>query len=157
MVPEEAAVRAAEPIVREFRLALKGLRDSVRGVPDAEWTRAEQPGDSFPRQACHLLLALEAYLDGHRVKLGRRYGVPVESFHRSVVRFPSRQQVLEQIAEVDAKVEGWVLRFARRAMAGGPKRHNPLNVVVYTLRHTVVHLAYLRREMYQRGIRRPRY
>lgn len=154
---EEIVDRVAQPLVSEFRAALKGLRDSVSAIPDVEWVADVKPGDCLPRHACHLLFSIEAYLDGHRVKMGQRYGVPVESLHKVVERYPSQADVLRHITAIDERIDGWVRKFARKAMTGKRKQHNPLNRVVYVLRHAIVHLAYLRREMYRRGIPRPRY
>jgi|TARA_Y100000310_G_C20665717_1_gene807361 hypothetical protein len=41
---EEGQVVAcvAEPIVQEFRLALKGLRDSIEAIPEEEWHLADR-------------------------------------------------------------------------------------------------------------------
>jgi hypothetical protein len=156
---EELVERAAEPVIREYRLAFRGLADSIWAIPEAEWTRGDRPGDVPVRQAAHLLFACVAYGGGHRLKHGQRFGVPVESFQKIVPAeaMPDRQAVLDWIPEVEGLVVGWVTRCARQALTGTRKAHSPLNVPVYVLRHTVVHLAYLRREMYRRDIPRPRY
>ena len=157
MTEDEIVERTAEPIAREYKLALEGLRNSVKGVPEEQWGVAQRPGDAFPRHACHLLFGIEASLDGHKVKHGQRYGVPVESFQKRVDAYPSRDSVLAHIDEIEGKIDGWVTKFARKAMTGARKQHNPMNRVAYMLRHTAVHLAYFRREMYHRGIPRPVY
>lgn len=156
---DELIERAAEPLIREYRLAFKGLADSIRAIPETEWTQGDRPGDVPIRQAAHLLYACVAYGGGHRLKHGQRFGVPVESFHALVPAeaMPDRQAVLDWIPEVEELILGWIEESARKALTGTRKAHSPLNKPVYVLRHTVVHLAYLRREMYRRDIPRPRY
>jgi hypothetical protein len=159
MVDQEIIDRVSEPILREYRLAFQGLRDTIEAIPDDEWIRGESKGDVPVRQACHLLRGCEAYSSGHRVKMGQRFGVPVDSFKRVVQEadYPSRDAVLAYVDDVEAQIAAWVPEVARQALSGAPKVHSPLNRVVYLLRHTVVHLAYLRRELYKRGLERPPY
>jgi hypothetical protein len=150
--------RVSEPILREYRLAFQGLRDTIRAIPADEWTKGDRPGDVPVRQACHLLGAAEGYA-GHRARAGTRFGVPVESFGRIVAvdAYPSREAVLAYLEDVERRIEAWVIEKTRQALSGKKKVHSPLNRVLYLLRHTVVHLAYLRRELYARGIDRPEY
>jgi hypothetical protein len=159
MLEQDIISRVSEPILREYRLAFQGLRDTISATPDDEWVRGETKGDMPVRQACHLLRACKAYSSGHRVKMGQRFGVPVDSFKRVVEEadYPSRDDVLAYVDDVEAQIDAWVPEVTRQALSGKPKIHSPLNRVIYLLRHTVVHLAYLRRELYKRGIDRPRY
>jgi hypothetical protein len=159
MVDQEIIDRVSEPILREYRLAFQGLRDTIAAIPDEEWIHGETKGDIPVRQACHLLRACEAYSSGHRIKMGQRFGVPVDSFKRVVDKadYPSREAVLAYVDDVEAQIAAWVPEVTRQALSGAPKVHSPLNRAIYLLRHTVVHLAYLRRELYKRGIDRPRY
>lgn len=159
MLDQEIIDRVSEPILREYRLAFQGLRDTIAAIPDDEWIRGETKGDFPVRQACHLLRGCEAYSSGHRVKMGQRFGVPVDSFKRLVKEtdYPSRDDVLTYVDDVEARICEWVPEVTRQALSGAPKVHSPLNRVIYLLRHTVVHLAYLRRTLYKRGIDRPRY
>ncbi|MFH1567222.1 MAG: DinB family protein [Gemmatimonadota bacterium] len=155
---EEVVDRASEPLLREYARAWKGLADSIRAIPDGEWRKGDKPGDVPARQACHLLFACNGYA-GHRRRIGARFGVPVESFGRAVAPedYPTREAVIAWIPEVEEHVAQWVRACTRKALTGARKRYSPLNTPVYVLRHTAVHLAYLRREMYRRGIPRPRY
>lgn len=158
MVDQDIVDRVSEPILREYRLAFQCLRDTIAAIPDDEWTRGETKGDIPVRQACHLLRVCEAYSSRHRAKIGQRFGVPVDSFKRVVEKcsYPSRDDVLTYVDDVEAQPLTWVPEIARQALSGAPKVHSPLNRVIYLFRHTVVHLAYLRRELYKRGINRPR-
>jgi hypothetical protein len=163
---DELVERACEPVISEYALAFKGLADSVRAIPEQEWTRGDTLGDVPARQACHLLLACVAYSGGHRLRVGDRFGVRVETFHCIIPRenYPSREAVLKWIPEVEQQIARWVRDCTRRALTGPRKRHtrpgtrySPMRKPVYVLRHTVVHLAYLRNEMRKRGIPRPGY
>jgi hypothetical protein len=158
MAGQDTVERVSEPILSEYALAFQGLRDTIEAIPAEEWTRGAKPGDVPVRQACHLLHAAEGY-SGHRTRVGARFGVPVESFGRKVAEdaYPDQQAVVAYVDDVEAGVAAWVVDKTRQALSGGKKRHSPLNTVVYVLRHTVVHLAYLRRELYARGIDRPGY
>ena len=159
MLDQDIIDRVSEPILKEYHLAFQGLRDTIATIPDDEWIRGEKKGDIPVRQACHLLRACEAYSSRHRVKMGQRFGVPVDSFKRVVQEsaYPSRDDVLAYVDDVEAQISTWVPEMARQALSGSAKIHSPLNRVIYLLRHTAVHLAYLRRELYARGIDRPRY
>jgi hypothetical protein len=158
VVDQDTIERVSGPILREYALAFRGLRDTIEAIPAEEWTRGARPGDVPVRQACHLLHAAEGY-SGHRTRVGTRFGVPAESFGRKVAEdeYPDQKAVLSYVDDVEAKVATWIVEKTRQALSGGVKQHSPLNRVVYVLRHTVVHLAYLRRELYARGIDRPRY
>jgi hypothetical protein len=151
--------RVSEPILREYGRAFQGLRETIAAIPDDEWIRGDTKGDVPVRQACHLLRACEAYSSGGQVKMGQRFGVPVDSFKRVVEgnAYPSRDAVLAYVDDVENRILDWVPGVVRQALTGAHKIHSPLNRVLYLLRHTVVHLAYLRRELYRRGIDRPRY
>jgi hypothetical protein len=159
MVDQDIVDRVSEPILREYHLAFQGLRDTIAAIPDDEWIRGDTKGDIPVRQACHLLHACEAYSSGHRIKSGHRFGIPVNSF-RQVVKegaYPSRDAVLAYADDVEDMISAWVPEVTRQALSGAPKVHSPLNRVIYLLRHTIVHLAYLRHELYRRGIDRPQY
>ncbi len=158
MIDESIVDRVSDPILREYRLAFQGLRDTIEAIPAEEWTRGNRPGDIPARQACHLLHAAESY-SGHRTRVGTRFGAPVESLKRRVAEdaYPNQKAVLVYVDDVEARIATWVVEKTRQALSGEKKQHSPLNLVVYVLRHTVVHLAYLRRELYVRGIDRPRY
>jgi hypothetical protein len=158
MTNQDMVERVSAPILREYRLAFQGLRDTIRAIPAEEWATGETPGDVPVRQACHLLYWCDCY-SGHRSHVGTRFGVPVESFGRTVPEdaCPDQEEVLAYTDEVEAKVEAWVVDKTRLALSGKRKAHSPLNLVIYVLRHSVVHLAYLRRELYVRGIPRPGY
>lgn len=80
----EVVERAAEPLIREYRLAFRGPADSIRAIPEVEWTQGDRPGDVPVRQAAHRLFACVACGGGHRLKQGQRFGVPVLSFQRVV-------------------------------------------------------------------------
>ena len=158
MSEQEMVERVSAPILREYRLAFQGLRDTIRAIPAEEWAKGDVPSDMPVRQACHLLYWCECYR-GHRTRVGTRFGVPVESFARMVPEgaYPSQEDVLAYVDDVGSKVEAWVVDKTRQALSGKRKAHSPLNLVINVLRHTIVHLAYLRRELYARGISRPRY
>jgi hypothetical protein len=155
---QDTVERVSEPILREYRLAFQGLRDTIRAIPAEEWIRGEALGDVPVRQACHLLYWCDGY-SGHRTPVGTRFGVPVESFGRVVPEsvYPNQQDVLAYVDEVEVRIEAWVVDKTHQALSGKRRAHSPLNLVIYVLRHTIVHLAYLRRELYARGIPRPRY
>ena len=158
MIDQDTVERVSEPILREYKLAFQGLRDTIEAIPAEEWTRGVKPGDIPVRQACHLLHAAEGY-SGHRTRVGTRFGVPAESFGRKIAgdAYPDQKAVVAYVDDVEARIATWVLEKTQQALSGEKKQHSPLNRVVYVLRHTVVHLAYLRRELYARGIARPRY
>jgi hypothetical protein len=159
MVEQEIIDRVCEPILKEFRLAFQGLRDTIAAIPDDEWIRGEAKGDVPVRQACHLLHTCDAYSSDYRLKIGHRFGVPVDTFSRVVEEsaYPSRDAVLTYVDDVETQLRPWVCEMVQKALSGASKARSPLQRVVYLLRHTVVHLAYVRREMYTRGIKRPSY
>jgi len=106
-----------------------------------------------------MLFHFEAYLDGHRVKYGQKHGVPVESFKARIEEreYPNQMGVIKQLDSLRLKIQPFVERIVKRALTGKRKKHNPMGRLEYVLRHTVVHIAYFRREMYRRGIPRPTY
>ena len=55
MVDQDIFDRVSDPILKEYRLALQGLRDTIAAIPDDEWIRGESKSDVPVRQACHLL------------------------------------------------------------------------------------------------------
>jgi hypothetical protein len=132
MVDQEIVDRVSEPILREYRLAFQGLRDTIAAIPDDEWISGETKGDLPVRQACHLLHACEAYSSGHRVKSGHRFGVPVNSFKQVVkeTAYPSQDAVLTYVDDVEAQISAWVPEVTRQALSGAPKVHSPLNRVI---------------------------
>ena len=159
MIEQEIIDRVCEPLLREYCLAFQALRDAMAVTPDDEWIRGDVKGDIPVRHACHLLHTCDAYSSEQRIKVGHRFGVPVDTFGRVVEdsAYPSRDAVLVYVDEVETQLAPWVRKMARQALSGAPKARSPLYRVVYLLRHTVVHLSYLRRELYERGIDRPKY
>ena len=158
MNDEELIEQMAEPILREYGFAFKAVRGCIESIPDDMWTVDDELDGMFCRQVCHLLWAADAYSGGHRTKAATRFGVPAGSYGiKNLERFPGRQEVLAYVDEVETQVAAWVRLRTKQNLTGKKKVHPPMNVVVYTLRHTAVHLAYLMRDMHRRGIRRPDY
>ena len=159
MIEQTIVDRTSDPILREFHLALQALRDTIAATPDEEWIRGKTKGDVPVRHACHILHTCDAYTNGYRIKTGHRFGVPVDGFGRVVAddAYPGRDDVLVYADEMEAQVRAWVPEMIRKTLSGAPKARSPLDRVVYLLRHTVVHLSYMRRELYHRGIKRPHY
>jgi hypothetical protein len=159
MMEQTIIDRVSEPLLREFHLAVQALRDTIAATPEKEWIRGKTKGDVPVRHACHILHTFDSYTNGYHIKSGHRFGVPVDRFSRVVADadYPSREEVLVYADEMEAQLASWVPEMVRRALTGAPKARSPLYRVVYLLRHTVVHLSYVRRELYYRGIKRPHY
>jgi hypothetical protein len=159
MDQEEMIEQAAAPLLKEYRLAFKAVRGCIDCISDDNWVSGSEPGWVLARQVCHLLWAADAYSGGHKVKTATKFGVAAGSFAGAISAqdYPDRQAVLDYVAEVEQQVAAWVTAKTRLALTGKKKVHSPLDVVVYTLRHTAVHLAYLMRDMHRRGIPRPDY
>jgi hypothetical protein len=51
MVDQDIIDRVSEPILREYRLAFQGLRDTIAAIPDNEWIRGETRGPARLYQA----------------------------------------------------------------------------------------------------------
>jgi hypothetical protein len=155
----ESIDRIAEPILKEYADLFQGLRDTIRAIPAEEWAIGERKGKVPARQACHLLRALLHRSTSWKVKSTDRFEVAAATFSRNVAPdgFPSQQSILEYVDEVEAWVRPWVPELVRQTLSGKRKQHPPLGQAIYILRHSIVHLAYIRREMYERGIPRPGY
>jgi len=147
------------PIHNEFTCALNGLRDTIGACPEAEWTKGD-PASRIPvRQAAHCLFAIETYLGGHKRKMGQRFGYRCENFRSNVQagRYPGEKEVLKNLEEVRQIARTYIEEAVKKTLTDKARKHPPLNRVIYVLRHTVVHLAYLRRELFLRGIDLPAY
>ena len=147
------------PIHREYTCALDGLRDVIKACPGAEWTQGETGSRMPVRQAAHCLFAVETYLGGHKRKMGQRFGCRCENFRSKVPagRYPPRREVLKNLQEVRPIARAFIEEAVRTTLTDKALRHPPLSRAIYVLRHTVVHLAYLRRELFLRGIDLPAY
>jgi hypothetical protein len=159
MEQEELIDQLSEPVIKEYKLAFKAVRGCIDHIPDTEWTQGIEPGFILARQVCHLLWACDGYSGGWKVKASTRFGVPAGSFAGQITpnEYPSRQVVLEYTDEVEMQVVAWVRKKAHLSLTGKAKAHRPFDVVIYSLRHTVVHLSYIMRDMHTRGISRPAY
>jgi len=148
-----------EPIVREYQAAFRALRESVMAFPYEEWISGERKANQPVRQACHLLFGVESYLGGHKARMGGRFGIRVESFKSTLdpAQCPPPKAILPWIDEAEGIANAFIAKAVDASLTGTAKRHPPLNRVLYVLRHTIVHLAILRRELFERGIDRPRY
>ena len=158
---EEADLRRhiADPLKREFRIALSAARETILAFPQSEWCSGQRKGDQPVRQAGHLLLAAEQYLGGHKARVGERFGVPVESFKAdfAAADCPPAEAFVPWIKEVEQIAMDHIDRAVTLSINGAPKKHPPLNRPTYVLRHTVVHLTILRQELKRRGIKLPEY
>jgi hypothetical protein len=148
-----------QPLKRQFAHAFEALRGTIRTMPRDEWCRGEEKADQPVRQAAHLLLAVENALGGHHGRVGKRFGVPVESFKSAFdpVDCPAPRQFLPWIDQVERIANAHIDRAVEMSITGSAKQHPPLNRPTYILRHTAVHLAILRQELKRRGIKRPRW
>jgi len=149
----------ALPLKEEFRAALSALRETILVIPESEWCRGDRKGTQPIRQAAHLLLAVENYLGGHKARVGKRFGVPIESFQRTFdpTDCPSPEEFLPWIDEVEQIAMAHIDRAVKLSITGAPKKHPPLNRPTYVFRHTVVHLTTLRQLIRERGIKPPDY
>jgi hypothetical protein len=149
----------ATPLVREYREALSAVRDAILSFPLSEWCSGEKKSNQPARQAGHLLLAVEQALGGHRSGVGKRFGVPVESFKADfvVADCPSPAAFIPWIKEVEQIAMEHIDRAVALSITGAAKKHPPLNRPTYILRHTIVHLTRLRQELSRRGIKLPKY
>jgi hypothetical protein len=159
MVDQEVVDRISEPVLKEYRDFLRGLRDTIRAMPEEEWASGDKKGDVPVRHACHLLRALARCCSKWKIDYSDRFSGACATFSRNVdpEDFPKRAVVLECVDDVEPRVEAWVPEVVRQTVSGKRKRHPPLGRAMYILRHSIVHLAYIRREMYRRGIPRPPY
>jgi hypothetical protein len=159
VIDHDSIDRISEPVLTEYSCLFQGLRDTIQAIPEREWTKGDRKGKVPARQACHLLLPLMRYSTSWRVKTTDRFDTAVSTFSRNVDTedYPSQASVIEYTHEVEAVIEDWVPRLVKQTLTGKRKQHPPLGRAIYLLRHSVVHLAYLRREMYERDIPRPTY
>jgi hypothetical protein len=88
-----------------------------------------------------------------------RFPTSAATFSRNVdpADFPTRESILEYADQVEVRVQEWVPELVRQTVTGKRKPHPPLGRAIYILRHSIVHLAYIRREMFERDIPRPNY
>ena len=137
----------ADAVAQEYQRLFIYLRETVRRIPDREWTRGERLTDEPVRQVCHVLWALD----------------PKERapFGRAVVRFsrklrddekPSRAAVLGWLDEVAEDVDRWAREQIEAARSVAYKNRPPAATVIYALRHAALHLGCLHGEMHRRDI-----
>jgi hypothetical protein len=159
MNEDELIEQTAAPILQEYRLAFKALRGCIQHISDEDWIKGSDPGMILASQVCHLLWACDGYSGGWKVKASTKFGVPAGSFANHIFPqdYPGRGAVMAYVDEVEQQVSDWVVQKTRQNLTGKKKIHPPLTRVIYTLRHTVVHLSYLMRDMHLRGIPRPDY
>ncbi|MDP6505055.1 MAG: hypothetical protein QF886_15650, partial [Planctomycetota bacterium] len=139
---EEADLRRhiAEPLKGEFRAALAAVGETILAFPPEEWCSGEEKRYQPIRQAGHLLLGIEQALGGHKSGVGKRFGVPIESFKAEFAPedCPSPEEFLPWIKEVEQIAMDHIERAVTLSVTGAPKKHPPLNRPTYLLRHTVV-------------------
>ncbi len=147
----------AEPLMVEYRAALSAVRDAILAFPKDEWRKGEKKANQPVRQAGHLLYAIELSLGGHRARVGKRFGVPVESFTANFAAedCPSAEEFLPWIEEVEQIAMKYIEGAVTKSITGSPKKHLPLRRPTYLLRHTVVHLTLLRHELSRCDIKKP--
>ena len=149
----------ATPLMLQFRQALCAVNEAILAFPQSEWCSGQRKGNQPVRQAGHLLLAAEQYLGGHKARVGKRFGVPVESFKAdfAAADCPAAEASVPWIKEVEQIAMDHIERAVTLSITGASKKHPPLNRPTYVLRHTVVHLTILRQELKRRGIKLPKY
>ena len=158
-------VGTVESLVFQFETALGQIAEVTASIPAEEWKRGHRPHLVPVRQVCHMIGGCEMMVcrgSGKRFTWSQRFNGLVGMFGRryEAGELPDKGEVLEYLAETRRAVRTWLGGLA----AGWPARPRRVNKgryssnlgwVLYILRHTVVHLGYLRSELRGRGISLP--
>lgn len=155
MNPETVWHNVLDPLRVEFRTTLRILRETLACIPEDQWLTGRDKVNEPVRQVCHLIFWLGAYSGAPRTRIGRRFGVCVESFGRNVdpQKCPRPKDMLAWIDEVEKIALRHIDGAVEASIRGKTRQHPPLKRVLYVLRHTNAHLAYLIWELRSRGLK----
>jgi len=139
------------PLVREFEAYLDCLKDTMSMIRDEDWTTGAAPRNRPVHQACHCLSGLVGYTgaDIDMSRLSFRFKEPEQ--------YPSRRDVLAAIAALRPAIAPYVEDVAGKSLTDKEFASPPLFKLIYLLRHSVIHLSYMRDELSNRGYKLPEY
>jgi len=136
----------ADSVTAQFARCWEMLRDVVRKTPDERWCADASPQLTPARWALHAVQAVDAYqcpsLD--EVDWTPRF---CEGLEGPVDKLPSRDQLLEYLDDVAARLEARLRGMSDAEMLSPPPFHwtgaTYLEHWLYGLRHTHSHLGEL--------------
>ena len=136
---------------REFEILLDCLAGTIRAISDEDWVSGDSLRHTPAHQACHCLVPIVRYLqvDVGTAVIGFRFKIPSE--------YPSRGHVLDIIAATRPGTGSYVADVVDQTLVDKAQRFPPMFKMIYLLRHSVTHLAYLRDELRRRGYRLPKH
>ena len=141
----------ANAFLREFEAFRRCLKDTVEVTSDSDWVAGEKPRNRPVHQACHCLVALIGYtrasIDTSRISF--RFKEPEE--------YPARSDILAAIADLENAIPSYVDAVVGKTLTDKQFAVPPLFRMIYLLRHSIVHLSYMRDELSRRGYRLPEY
>lgn len=144
-------VNTANAFLREFEAFMDCYTQTVEAIPDDDWAKGDAARSTPVHQACHCLVPIVSYTraDTDIQDITFRFKKPAS--------YPSKDRVLE-VASVSRQalpeyIQGIVTRNSTERELAVP----PLFKLIYLLRHSIVHLSYLRDELARRGVRLPEY
>ena len=136
---------------REFDACLSCLEDTIAVLSADDWVAGETNRQKPVHQACHCIVPLIGYagvaVDSSRISF--RFKTPTS--------YPSQQEVICVIKRVRAYMKDCIAGVVDRTLVAKALRVPPLFKMLYLLRHTIVHLSYLRAEITRRGYKAPEY
>ena len=146
------------PLKKEFKAFFLCMKETIASMSDADWRSGPSNRCVPARQACHCLMCAEGLADTPR-PLAREHGLVDYRWRRIVPAedYPAQAAVLEYIDEVEPLVYAALARAVDRTCAGKAWSNPPLNRWLYVLRHSIIHLSYMRHDLIERGIKVPDY
>jgi hypothetical protein len=146
------------PVKKEVKAMILATRETIASVPDDQWRVGEANRRIPARQACHFVPAIED-MAGTRGRIGAKHGIKSFGFRKTVApdAYPSRAQFIAFLDEIEPLVYAQLEEVIDRTCVEKDWAHPPLNTFLYLLRHSIIHLSYMRNELIERGLHVPKY
>ena len=146
------------PLKKEFKALFLCARQTIGCIPETEWRRGGSKRSVPVWQAVHMLMPL---LDPirHRKEVVAPLVSQERRFRKKVKSgdFPTQAEVVDFIEAVEPLVYQELPEVIERSCQPNPMCNPPLNRWLYTLRHSIIHLSYMRHDLIERGISVPEY
>jgi hypothetical protein len=146
---------AASEIRDQFERVFIKFRQVVTAFPETEWRQGESAYQRPAGLAAHFLNTIDYYASGltaEQFPWIKRLGVDWEDPRTELL--PSQQMILDNLAEMEARVvkwSGWTEILAADTLHPYSGK-TTLGRAIYLLRHCESHLAELNLELRRRGL-----
>ena len=146
------------PLQKEFKALFVCTRQTIASIPSDQWSSGSMRRCIPAWQVCHMLEPLRDLLRSEREEAAEAEPLAWQLTTR--IKAGDIPEQAEAIAFLDALAPLILAHLAQvvRKTCGAKSLSNPpLNRWLYTLRHSIIHLSYLRHELLVRGVSVPDY